>query len=67
MTDLWISVVHDTGSTNHVSHATGDSKVPEALQKAVPKGVEKALPNRYDTQVPTRSSDTSENVVECVH
>ncbi len=54
---LWIAVVHDTGSTNHVSHATGDSKVPEALQKAVPKGVEKALPNRYDMEIATHPSN----------
>ena len=27
------------------SHASGDSKVPEGVQKAAPKGVEDALPN----------------------
>ena len=39
--------VHDTGSTSHVSHATGDSIVPESVQKAVPEGLERALPDRY--------------------
>lgn len=27
------------------SHATGDSKVPEGVQKAAPKGLEDALPD----------------------
>ena len=40
--------VHDTGSnkeTGKVSHATGDSKVPQALQEGLPEKVEKAVPN----------------------
>ena len=28
-----------------MSHATGDSKVPKALQEALPEKVEKALPD----------------------
>lgn len=48
------NAVHDTGvsadTSIGVSHATGDSVVPEVLQKAVPKGVETALPNAlHDT------------------
>lgn len=45
--------VHDTNSnkdTGKVSHATGDSKVPIALQEALPEKVEKAVPNTiHDT------------------
>jgi hypothetical protein len=45
--------IHDTGSnaqTGKVSHATGDSKVPQALQEALPEKVEKAVPNAiHDT------------------
>ena len=40
--------VHNTGSnkeTGKVSHAVGDSKVPQALQEALPEKVEKAVPN----------------------
>ena len=40
--------VHDTGSnkeTGKVSHATGDSKVPKALQEGLPASVEKIVPN----------------------
>ena len=38
--------VHDTNSnkdTGKVSHATGDSKVPKALQEGLPAKVEKAV------------------------
>lgn len=42
-----VTLVHDTGSSNYKSHATGDSIVPESVQKAVPEGLEKALPDRY--------------------
>lgn len=32
------------------SHATGDSKVPEAAQKVLPQGVEESVPNTiHDT------------------
>ena len=45
--------VHDTGSnkqTGKVSHAVGDSKVPQALQEALPEKVERAVPNAiHDT------------------
>ena len=45
--------LHDTGSnekTGKVSHATGDSKVPQAMQEAVPEKLEKILPNAiHDT------------------
>jgi len=40
--------VHDTGSndkTGKISHATGDSKVPQALQEALPEKIEKVVPN----------------------
>lgn len=44
---------HDTNSnkdTGKVSHATGDSIVPQALQEALPEKVEKAVPNAiHDT------------------
>lgn len=39
------------------SHATGDSKVPHGLQKAVPRGAEEALPNRiHDTSAGGRDT-----------
>lgn len=45
--------LHDTGSNKHtgnVSHATGDSKVPQTLQEGLPKTVEKIVPNAvHDT------------------
>jgi hypothetical protein len=40
--------LHDTGdnkNTGKVSHATGDSKVPQFLQEGLPEKVEKAVPN----------------------
>jgi hypothetical protein len=51
--------VHDTGSnpkTGKVSHATGDSKVPKALQEGLPEKVEKIVPNAiHDTKGATFS------------
>jgi hypothetical protein len=45
---------HDTNSnkdTGKVSHATGDSKVPQWLQEGLPEKVEKAVPNAiHDTK-----------------
>ena len=41
--------VHDTGSnhqTGKVSHATGPSKVPQAIQEAAPKKLEEILPEK---------------------
>lgn len=41
--------VHDTGSnaqTGKVSHATGPSKVPQAVQEAAPKKLEEILPEK---------------------
>jgi len=39
------------------SHATGESIVPEAIQKAVPEGVERALPNAiHDTSGSDKST-----------
>ncbi|KAI4850987.1 hypothetical protein E4T44_02418 [Aureobasidium sp. EXF-8845] len=37
------NAAHDTGSQSQ-SHATGPSKVPEAIQNLAPKGLEEALP-----------------------
>lgn len=44
--------VHNTNPAEnaHVSHSTGHSIVPEAIQKAVPEGLERALPDAiHDT------------------
>jgi hypothetical protein len=41
--------VHDTGSnkqTGKVSHATGHSKVPQAIQEAAPQKLEEMLPEK---------------------
>jgi hypothetical protein len=41
--------VHNTGSnkeTGKVSHATGPSKVPQAIQEAAPKKLEEILPEK---------------------
>jgi hypothetical protein len=35
----------ETESGRNVSHATGNSKVPEAIQRAVPESVENVLPD----------------------
>lgn len=36
--------------SKHVSHATGKSKLPEGVQKAVPEKVERIVPNKiHDT------------------
>jgi len=52
--------LHDTGSnkeTGKVSHATGDSIVPKALQEGLPESVEKAVPNAlHDTSGAVSSS-----------
>lgn len=45
--------------TGKVSHATGDSKVPHALQEAVPEKVEKALPNSIHDTSGAKMSDGS--------
>ena len=39
--------IHNTDPTKdetYKSHATGESLVPEAIQKAAPEGLERALP-----------------------
>lgn len=45
---------HDTNSnkdTGKVSHATGESKVPQVLQEGLPAKVEKAVPDAiHDTR-----------------
>ena len=54
--------VHDTGSnsqTGKVSHATGDSKVPHAMQEAVPEKLEKILPNSIHDTSGAKFSDGS--------
>lgn len=54
--------VHDTGSnqqTGKVSHATGDSKVPQFLQEGLPEKVEKAVPNAIHDTKGAKFSDGS--------
>lgn len=50
---------HNTGSndkTGKVSHATGDSKVPQTLQEGLPEKIEKIVPNAiHDTKGATFS------------
>lgn len=60
-TDLTPTVGSTTGNEDNQSigksHATGDSIVPEAIQKAVPEGVERALPNSiHDTSGSDKST-----------
>jgi hypothetical protein len=48
--------VHNTDPTKderNVSHATGPSKVPEAIQRAAPEGLERALPESIHPTNPT--------------
>lgn len=52
--------VHNTDPSKnaHVSHSTGHSIVPEAIQKAVPEGLERALPDAiHDTSGKLRQSE----------
>lgn len=54
--------VHDTGSnqqTGKVSHATGDSIVPQALQEGLPEKVEKVVPNAIHDTSGAKFSDGS--------
>ena len=54
--------VHNTGSnkeTGKVSHATGDSKVPQALQEGLPEKVEKVVPNAIHDTSGAKFSDGS--------
>ena len=54
--------VHDTGSnkeTGKVSHATGDSVVPQALQEGLPESVKKAVPNAIHDTSGAKFSDGS--------
>jgi hypothetical protein len=57
--------LHDTGdnkNTGKVSHATGDSKVPQFLQEGLPEKVEKAVPNAiHDTKGAKFSDGTTGN------
>lgn len=54
MEDKIPDAAHNTGSnsqTGKVSHATGDSKVPQVLQEGLPEKVEKIVPNKiHDTK-----------------
>lgn len=53
---------HDTGSnrqTGKVSHATGDSKVPQTLQEGLPEKVEKVVPNSIHDTSGAKFSDGS--------
>jgi hypothetical protein len=54
--------LHDTGSNKHtgnVSHATGDSKVPQTLQEGLPEKVEKIVPNAIHDTSGAKFSDGS--------
>lgn len=54
--------LHDTGSnpqTGKVSHATGDSKVPQTLQEGLPEKVEKIVPNKIHDTSGAKFSDGS--------
>ena len=54
--------LHDTGAnpeTGKVSHATGDSKVPQFLQEGLPEKVEKAVPNAIHDTSGAKLSDGS--------
>lgn len=54
--------LHDTGAnseTGKVSHATGDSKVPQFLQEGLPEAVEKAVPNAIHDTKGAKFSDGS--------
>lgn len=42
-----------------VSHATGDSKVPQKVQEGLPEKVEKAVPNAVHDTSGTKFSDGS--------
>lgn len=45
------------GALGGVSHATGDSKVPQTIQEAAPRGLERALPNKiHDTSAGGRDT-----------
>lgn len=42
------------GESTNMSHAVGDSVVPQKLQEKLPKGVEEAVPNKlHDTGADT--------------
>lgn len=55
--------VHNTDPSKDVnaetskSHATGESIVPEAIQKIAPKGLEEALPESIHPTVSTPAVD----------
>ena len=54
--------LHDTGdnkNTGKVSHATGDSKVPQAIQEGLPEKVEKVVPNAIHDTSGAKFSDGS--------
>jgi hypothetical protein len=54
--------VHNTGSnkdTGKVSHATGDSIVPKALQEGLPEKVEKIVPDAIHDTKGAKFSDGS--------
>lgn len=53
---------HNTGAnpqTGKVSHATGDSKVPQTLQEGLPEKVEKVVPNAIHDTSGAKFSDGS--------
>lgn len=45
-----------------VSHAVGDSKVPEKVQQKVPQSLEEDLPNKVKPPLPLRSSSSSTKI-----
>ena len=54
--------LHDTGSnkeTGKESHATGESKVPKAVQEGLPESIEKAVPNAIHDTSGAKFSDGS--------